>query len=153
MERTLIIIKPDAVQRGLIGEIITRFERRGLRIAGMKFMQIDRALAERHYAEHKGKDFYESLLAYITSAPSVVMVLEGPNAVEAARQTIGLTNPIKAAGGTIRADFGMETGRNLVHGSDKPEKGEQEVALFFQPEELVSWSRDVDRWIFEHSQQ
>lgn len=149
MERTLIIIKPDAVQRGLVGEIITRFERRGLRIVGMKFMQIDRALAEKHYAEHKGKSFYESLLAYITSAPVVVMVLEGPNAVQIARNTIGATKPVEATPGSIRGDFGLETGRNLVHGSDGLESSKREIELFFRSEEVISWSRDVDRWIFE----
>jgi len=149
VERTLIIIKPDAVQRGLVGEIITRFERRGLRIVGMKFMQIDRALAEKHYAEHKGKSFYESLLAYITSAPVVVMVLEGPNAVQIARNTIGATKPVEATPGSIRGDFGLETGRNLVHGSDGLESSKREIELFFRSEEVISWSRDVDRWIFE----
>jgi len=149
VERTLIIIKPDAVQRGLIGEIITRFERRGLRIVGMKFMRIDRALAEQHYAEHRDKSFYESLLDYITSAPVVVMVLEGPNAVQIARNTIGATKPIDAAAGSIRGDFGLETGRNLVHGSDSPASSQREVALFFEAEELISWTRDVDRWILE----
>ncbi|HEX3049610.1 MAG TPA: nucleoside-diphosphate kinase [Aggregatilineaceae bacterium] len=149
MERTLIIIKPDAVQRGLIGEIIRRFENRGLRIAGMKFMQVPRELAERHYAEHKGKGFYEGLLQYITSAPVVVMALEGKNAIAIARGTIGSTKPVEAAPGSIRGDFGMEVGRNLVHGSDKPESAEREVNLFFAPEELVDWQRETDRWIFE----
>ncbi len=149
MERTLIIIKPDAMQRGLAGEIVRRFEARGLRIVGMKFMQISRELAEKHYAEHVDRDFYESLLAYITSAPVIVMVLEGNEAIEAARSTIGKTNPIVAAPGTIRGDLGMETGRNLVHGSDKPESAEREVSLFFVPDELVSWQRDTERWIFE----
>ncbi len=152
MERTLIIIKPDAVQRGLIGEIITRFERRGLRIVGMKFMRIDRALAEQHYAEHQGKPFYESLLDYITSAPVVVMVLEGPNAIQIARNTIGDTKPINATAGSIRGDFGLETGRNLVHGSDSPASGQREIALFFEAEELISWTRDVDRWILEKAE-
>jgi len=149
VERTLIIIKPEAVQRGLIGEIIRRFENRGLRIAGMKFMQVPRELAERHYAEHKGKGFYEGLLQYITSAPVVVMALEGQNAIAIARGTIGSTKPVEAAPGSIRGDFGMEVGRNLVHGSDKPESAEREVNLFFAPEELVNWQRETDRWIFE----
>lgn len=149
MERTLIIVKPDAVQRGLIGEIIARFERRGLRIIGMKFMQIDRALAARHYAIHQGKPFYEGLLDYITSAPVVVMALEGGDAIQIARNTIGATRPKEAVPGSIRGDFGLEVGRNLVHGSDSPENGEKEVALFFKPEELIAWQRDVDRWIFE----
>lgn len=149
MERTLIIIKPDAVQRGLIGPIITRLERRGLKIVGMKFMQIDKGLAERHYAIHKGKDFYEPLIRYITSAPVVVMVLEGRQAIDIARSTLGATKPAEAAPGTIRADYGLEVGRNLVHGSDGPDTAAFEVGLFFGEEELVPWERDTDRWIFE----
>ncbi len=149
MERTLIIIKPDAVQRGLIGEIITRFERRGLRIAAMKLIHIDQALAERHYAIHKGKPFYEALIQYITSSPVVVMALEGNDAIEIARRTMGATKPAEAAPGTIRADFGLEIGRNLVHGSDGPDTAASEVPLFFAKGEVVSYARDVDRWIFE----
>lgn len=149
MERTLIIIKPDAVQRGLTGEILRRFEQRGLRIVGMKFMQVSRTLAEKHYAVHAGKGFYESLVGYITSAPVVVMALEGTNAVEAARGTIGATNPAKAAAGTIRADLALEIGRNLVHGSDSVENGEIEIANFFTEDELVNWTRATDTWIFE----
>ncbi len=149
MEQTLIIIKPDAVQRGLIGEIITRFERRGLRIAAMKLIHIDRALAERHYAIHKGKPFYEPLIEYITSSPVVVMALEGNDAIEIARRTMGATNPTQAAPGTIRADFGLEIGRNLVHGSDGPDTAAIEVPLFFTEQEVVSYERDTDRWIFE----
>ena len=149
MERTLIIIKPDAVQRGLIGEIVTRFERRGLRIAAMKLIHIDKALAERHYAIHKGKPFYEPLIQYITSSPVVVMALEGNNAIEIARRTMGATDPAEAAPGTIRADFGLEIGRNLAHGSDGPETAAIEVPLFFSEKELVSYERDTDRWIFE----
>lgn len=149
MERTLIIIKPDAVQRGLIGPIITRFEQRGLRIVGIKFMQISHSLAERHYAVHKGKPFYEGLLAYITSGPVVVMALEGPKAIAAARVTMGATRPLEASPGTIRADFGLEVGRNLVHGSDSPDTARFELDLFFDELELVSWTRDTDRWILE----
>ncbi len=149
MERTLIIIKPDAVQRGLAGEILRRFEQRGLKIAGMKFMQVSRELAQKHYAVHEGKPFYEGLVNYITSSPVVVMALEGTNAVEAARGTIGATNPSKAAAGTIRADFALEIGRNLVHGSDSPENGAIEVANFFSDDELISWARVTDEWIYE----
>lgn len=149
MERTLIIIKPDAVERGLIGQIITRFERRGLRIAAMKLMQIDEELAQRHYAVHEGKPFYESLIRYITSAPVVVMVLEGNNAIEIARRTMGATNPAEAAPGTIRADFGLEIGRNLVHGSDGEDTAIFEVDLFFDEDGILSYERDSDRWIFE----
>jgi len=149
LEHTLVIIKPDAVQRGLIGEIINRFERRGLRIVAMKLMQIDETLARRHYAVHEGKPFYEPLIRYITSSPVVVMVLEGNNAIEIVRRTMGATNPAEAAPGTIRADFGLEIGRNLVHGSDGPETAAFEVPLFFTEEEILSYARDTDRWIFE----
>ena len=149
MERTLIIVKPDAVQRGLTGEIIHRFERRGLRIIGMKFIQMSRALAEQHYGIHQGKPFYEGLVNYIISGPVVVMALEGTNAITAARNTMGATKCSDAAAGTIRGDFGLEIGRNLVHGSDSVENGVKEVGFFFKEEELVAWSRDVDGWIFE----
>ena len=149
MERTLVIAKPDAVQRGLIGEIIARFERRGLKIVGLKLIQIDDELANRHYGVHKGKPFFEGLIKYITSAPVVVMVLEGNRAIEAARGTMGATNPVAAAPGTIRADYGLEIGRNLVHGSDGPETAAHEIALFFKEDELIGWQRDTDPWIFE----
>jgi len=149
VERTLVIIKPDAVQRGLIGPIITRLEQRGLKIVGMKFMQIDEELAHRHYAIHEGKGFFEGLIQYITSAPVVVMVLEGPQAIKIVRNTLGATRPIEAEQGTIRADFGLEIGRNLTHGSDTLENAAIEVNLFFGEEGLVSWDRDTDRWIYE----
>lgn len=149
MERSLVLVKPDGVQRGLVGEIIARLERRGLRLAGAKFMQVSTALAEEHYAEHKGKPFYEGLVEYITSAPVMAMAWEGPNAVAAIRQTMGATRPTEAAPGTIRHDFGLEVGRNLTHASDKPETGEREIWLWFKPEELVSWSREIDKWVFE----
>lgn len=149
MERTLIIVKPDGVQRGLTGEIIARFERRGLRIIGMKFLQVSRELAEKHYADHVGKPFFAGLVDYITSAPVVVMALEGTNAIAAARKTIGATKPNEADAGTIRGDFALEIGRNLVHGSDSPENGVKEVANFFSEDELVSWNRATDTWIFE----
>lgn len=149
MEHTLVIIKPDAVQRGLIGEIITRFERRGLRIAAMKLMQIDESLAKRHYAIHEGKPFYEPLIRYITSSPVVVMALEGNDAIEITRRTMGATNPAEAAPGTIRADFGLEIGRNLVHGSDGTDTAAFEVPLFFEEDEIISYERNTDRWIFE----
>ncbi|MBK8033917.1 MAG: nucleoside-diphosphate kinase [Chloroflexi bacterium] len=149
MERTLIIVKPDAVQRGLTGEVIRRFEARGLRIVGMKFMQVSRELAEKHYAVHQGKPFFNGLVDYIVSSPVVVIALEGTNAIEAARGTIGATNPAKAGAGTIRGDFGLEIGRNLVHGSDSPENGLVEIANFFTEAELISWGRVTDPWIFE----
>ncbi len=149
MERTLIIVKPDAVQRGLSGEIIRRFENRGLRIVGMKFIHMSRELAGRHYAIHQGKPFYEGLINYITSSPVVVMVFEGTQAVAVARNTIGATKPVDAAAGTIRGDLGLEVGRNLVHGSDSVENAGKEINLFFSAGELFDWTRDTDRWIFE----
>lgn len=148
MERTFIILKPDAVQRGLVGEIIQRFERRGLKIVGMKFLQVDEALARRHYAVHESRPFFTGLIQYITSAPVVAMVVEGTNAIAVVRATVGATKPAEAAPGTIRADFGLEIGRNLVHASDGPETAATEIALWFG-EELVSWSRAGDPWIFE----
>jgi len=149
MEKTLVLIKPDGVQRGLIGEVISRLERRGLRLVGAKFMQVSQELAATHYGEHKGKKFYDGLIDYITSAPVMAMVWEGPLAVEAVRQTMGSTRPTEAAPGTVRHDFALQIGRNLTHASDKVETGEREVALWFKPEELVSWSRENDAWIFE----
>ncbi len=149
MEQTLIIVKPDAVQRGLIGPIITRLEQRGLRIVAMKMIHMDQALARRHYAVHEGKPFYEPLVAYITAAPVVLMVIEGDDVVQMVRQTVGATDPAKAAPGTIRADYGVTIGRNLIHASDSPESGMQEVALFFDQSELLSYRRDTDRWILE----
>jgi nucleoside-diphosphate kinase len=149
VERTLIIVKPDAVQRGLSGEIIRRFENRGLRIVGMKFIHMSRELAGRHYAIHQGKPFYDGLIQYITSAPVIVMVLEGTQAVAVARNTIGATRPADAAAGTIRGDLGLEVGRNLVHGSDSVDNAVIEINLFFSAGELIDWTRDTDRWIFE----
>lgn len=149
MARTLVIVKPDAVQRGLIGPIISRLEATGLKIIGLKFMQIDRDLAARHYAVHEGKPFYEGLIDYITSSPVVVMVLEGPRAIEIVRRTMGATRPAEAQAGTIRADLALEIGRNLVHGSDSPETAAYEMDLFFTEAELVPWARDTDRWIYE----
>ncbi len=149
MERTLVLVKPDGVQRGLIGKIISRLEHRGLRLVAAKFMRVSKELAETHYAVHKGKSFYEGLISYITSAPVMAMVWEGPNAVAAIRQTMGSTKPIEAAPGTVRHDFALEVGRNLTHASDTVENAEKEVALWFKPDELVDWTRDVDKWIFE----
>jgi nucleoside-diphosphate kinase len=151
MERTLVLVKPDGVQRGLIGEIISRLERRGLRLVAAKFIQVSQELAETHYAIHQGKPFYTGLIKYITSAPVMAMVWEGPNAVAAIRQTMGATRPIDAAPGSIRHDFALEVGRNLTHASDSAENGEKEVALWFSPTELVDWKRAVDPWIFEKS--
>ncbi len=149
VEKTLVLVKPDGVQRGLIGEIISRLERRGLRLVAAKFMQVSPELAETHYAIHKGKPFYEGLIAYITSSPVMAMVWEGPNAVAAVRQTMGATRPTEAAPGTVRHDFGLEVGRNLTHASDTPENGEKEVALWFEEDELVPWERALDPWYFE----
>jgi nucleoside-diphosphate kinase len=149
MERTLIIIKPDGVQRALVGEIVKRFDARGLRIAGMKLMRISRETAEKHYAEHKGKPFYEGTVAYMTSAPVVVMCLEGPDAVTAARATMGATNPLNAPPGSIRGDFGVNISRNLVHGADKPETAVRELALYFADDELISYERSPDKWLKE----
>lgn len=149
MERTLVLVKPDGVQRGLIGEAISRFERRGLRLVAAKFITVSTELAETHYAEHKGKGFYADLISYITSAPVMAMVWEGPNAVLAVRQTVGSTKPYESAPGTIRHDFALEVGRNLIHASDQVATGEREVALWFKTEELVNWTRAIDAWVFE----
>lgn len=149
MERTLIIIKPDAVQRGLTGEIIKRFEQRGLKVVAMKLLQVERELAEQHYDVHRERPFFASLVEYIISSPVVVFALEGRNAVKAARQTIGATNPVDAAPGTIRGDFAMEIGRNLVHGSDSVENGEKELALWFTEGDFAPHSRANDAWLYE----
>jgi nucleoside-diphosphate kinase len=149
VERSLVLVKPDAVQRGLIGEVIARLERRGLRLVAAKFMVVSQELAETHYAIHKGKPFYDGLIQYITSAPVMAMVWEGPGAIAAVRQTMGATRPTEAAPGSIRHDFALQVGRNLTHASDTLENGEKEVALWFRPEEVITWERETDRWIFE----
>ena len=149
MERTLVLIKPDGVQRGLIGEIVGRFERRGLRLVGMKFMQMGREMAQKHYGEHEGKPFYNGLVDYITSGPIVAMVWEATNAIQIVRDMMGKTKPHESPLGTIRGDFGVEVGRNLVHGSDSPDSAKREVALFFPDAEQVNWQRSIDPWIFE----
>jgi nucleoside-diphosphate kinase len=164
MERSLVIVKPDAMQRGLMSEVLGRLERRGLRFVGMKLMQVDRQLAEQHYAEHQGKPFYEGLVSYITSTPVVVAAIEGParetdrdtgepkagsGACAIIRSTVGATNPAIAAPGTIRGDFGLTIGRNLVHASDSPASGRREVAIFFDEGELLTYERDLDGWILE----
>ncbi|MFQ5593359.1 MAG: nucleoside-diphosphate kinase [Anaerolineae bacterium] len=149
MKRTLVLIKPDAVQRGLVGEIIARLERRGLKIVGLKLVDVTDTLAREHYAVHEGKPFFEPLIAYITASPVVAMVVEGPRAIEVVRQTMGATAPAEASPGTIRADFALEIGRNLVHGSDGPATAQQEIALWFEERELVNWGRAMDQWIYE----
>lgn len=149
MERTLVLIKPDGVQRGLVGSILARFEARGLKIVGLKLVQVSPELAERHYAVHQGKSFYEGLVRYIVSGPVLAMVLEGTNTVVAVRKTVGATKAFEADPGTIRGDFALEVGRNLVHASDAPETALEEVALWFPDHELAVYARDTDRWIFE----
>jgi len=149
MERTLVLIKPDGVQRGLVGEFIARLERRGLKIVGLKLVDVTEHLARAHYAVHEGKPFYEPLISYITSSPVVAIVVEGPQAIEVVRRTMGATSPAEASPGTIRADFALEIGRNLVHGSDGPNTAQQEIALWFEEPELISWERATDRWIYE----
>jgi len=149
MERTLVIIKPDAVQRGLVGPILTRLERRGLRLAAMKFIQITPELASRHYHVHQGKPFYKGLVEFITSGPVVVAVIEGMDAINTVRKTMGATNPAQAEPGTIRADYALEIGRNLVHGSDGAETAAYEIPLFFTEAEILSYERAIDGWINE----
>jgi len=149
VDRTLVIVKPDGVQRGLIGPVIDRFERRGLRLAALKFMLMPRELASRLYAVHRRKAFYEPLLDYITSGPVAVMVWEAPDAVSTVRKTMGSTRPAEAEPGTIRGDYGLDVGRNIVHGSDSLETAAFEVGLFFQEDEVVNWERSCDPWVFE----
>ncbi|HEV3310460.1 MAG TPA: nucleoside-diphosphate kinase [Chloroflexota bacterium] len=146
-ERTLIIVKPDAMQRGLAGTIISTFENRGLRICGLKLMQIDRELAEKHYGVHKGKPFFVGLVEFITSSPVIVGVLEGPDAIAAARASMGATNPVQADPGSIRGRHAIEIGHNLIHGSDSTDTARFEIDLFFSASEIVDYRRDVDRWI------
>ena len=146
-ERTLVLVKPDGVQRQLSGRIIARFEERGLKIVGLKLVAVDRALAERHYAIHRDKPFFAGLIDFITSSPVVAMVLEGPGAIELSRSIVGATRPEQAAPGTIRGDLAMVTAQNLVHASDGAETAEAELALWFAPGELLSYERDVDRWV------
>lgn len=148
-ERTLVLVKPDGVQRGLAGEIVGRLERTGLQIIGMKLMQISEDLASRHYAEHVDKPFYPGLVSFITSSPVVALVLEGPGAISTTRKIMGVTNPADAAPGTIRGDLGIDMGRNLIHGSANAEDAAREVALFFDDSELVSYDRATQPWIVE----
>ncbi len=148
-ERTLVLLKPDAVQRGLVGALISRFEATGLRIAAMKLIQMDEALAKKHYAVHQGKPFFAGLVQFITSGPIMAMVLEGPRAIEIVRKAMGATDPAKAAPGSIRGDLAVSIGMNLVHGSDGPETAAREVALFFSAKEIIGYQRSLDRWIVE----
>jgi nucleoside-diphosphate kinase len=146
-ERTLVLIKPDGVQRQLVGRILARFEERGLKLVGLKLMQVERSLAERHYAVHQGKPFYAGLVDFITSGPLVAIALEGPNVISAVRVMVGATRAHEAAAGTIRGDLAIETGQNLVHASDGPETAAAELALWFGPGDLVEYSREIDRWV------
>lgn len=149
MERTLVLVKPDGVQRGLVGGVLSRFERSGLRLVALKMLRMDRQMAERHYAVHRGKAFFEGLVAFITVSPLVAAVFEGPRAVEVVRKLMGETDPARAAPGTIRGDLGLTMTHNVVHGSDSAENAEREIGLFFRPEELLSYERQVERWVRE----
>ncbi|MBN1109501.1 MAG: nucleoside-diphosphate kinase [Methanomassiliicoccales archaeon] len=149
MERTFVMLKPDAVQRGLMGQIVARLEARGFRPVAIKFMRIPRELAERHYAEHKGKGFFPKLIEYITSGPVLVMVWEGDNIISVMRGMMGKTNPVEAVPGTIRGDFAQQTGRNIVHGSDSPESAKREIELFFNDYELLSYEPCSKDWLYE----
>jgi len=150
VQRTLIILKPDAVQRAIVGELIARFERRGLRLAAMRLVKVDRALAEKHYEIHKGKFFYEDLVKTISAAPVVAAVLEGPNAIAVVRAMVGATRPHEAAPGTIRGDYALVGLRNLVHASDAPETATAEIALWF-PDGVVAYTRDLEKWMTDES--
>ena len=148
-ERTLILVKPDGVQRGLIGQIIGRIEQKGLQLASAKLIQLDRDIAETHYGEHADKPFFNGLVDFITSSPIMAMVIEGVDAIAVMRSTMGSTNPIEAAPGTIRGDYGLSIGLNLIHGSDSIDSAKREIDLFFSKSEIIDYSRDVDRWITE----
>jgi len=149
MEKTFVMIKPDGVQRNLIGEIISRFEKKGLKVVALKMMRVNEEVAHKHYGEHKGKPFFSGLVEYITSGPVVAMVLEGKGAIEMVRAMMGATDPLKAEPGTIRGAYGIDIGRNVVHGSDAPESAEREIKLFFNEEEILNYRRDIDSWIYE----
>ena len=149
MERTYLMVKPDGVQRGLVGEIMSRFEKKGLKLVAAKLMVIPKETAEKHYAEHKDKKFFPSLISYITSGPVFAMVWEGENAVQVCRNIMGKTNPQESAPGAIRGDYCMVTGVNIIHGSDSPESAAREIGIFFRPEDLVDYKRDSDKWIYE----
>jgi len=148
MERSLVLIKPDAIQRGLAGEIISRLEKKGLKIVALKMLHMDNTLAQRHYAIHKGKDFFDDLVNFITSGPVIAIIFQGKNAVQIIRQMMGETDPVKARSGTIRGDFGIDIGHNLVHGSDSLDNASKEIDLFFSAEEVFNYEREVDTWIY-----
>jgi len=151
LERTLVMLKPDAVQRGFVGQILARFDAKGLKIVALKMARMDRALAERHYAPHKGKDFYDPLIRFVTSGPLVFVVLEGKDAVAVVRKMMGATFGPAAEPGTIRGDLGMSNRFNLIHGSDAPDVAEREIALFFRPEELIDWQPAAQPWVYDFS--
>lgn len=151
MEHTFLMVKPDGVARGLVGEVLSRIERRGLKIVAMKLIHVDKELAKKHYAEHEGKPFFEPLVSYITASPSVAMVVEGEDAIKVLRGMVGATNPKEAAPGTIRGDLAMETGRNIVHASDSENSAKREISLFFGPEEIFPYERTDDKWVYEDS--
>lgn len=149
VERTFVMVKPDGVQRGLVGEIISRLERKGLKIVAMKMLKIPREMAETHYAEHKEKPFFDALVSYITSGPVVAMVVEGRSAITVVRNLVGKTNPVEAAPGTIRGDLAMDIGRNVVHASDSPESAKREISIFFTEDEIVNYSKVDEDWVYE----
>ncbi|QNB47394.1 nucleoside-diphosphate kinase [Thermanaerosceptrum fracticalcis] len=149
MERTFVMVKPDGVQRGLIAEIIGRLEKKGYKLIGLKMLTLTPETAALHYAEHAGKPFYPGLISFITSGPVVAMVWEGKNAVKGVRTLMGITNPTEAIPGSIRGDYGIDMGRNVVHGSDSPVSAQREIAIYFKEEELVDYQRDMDKWIYE----
>jgi nucleoside-diphosphate kinase len=148
MEKTFLMVKPDGVQRGLIGEIVSRLEKKGFQLVGAKLMQVSKELAEQHYAEHKERPFFGELVDFITSGPVFAMVWQGENVIATARQMMGSTNPKDAQPGTIRGDFGLTVGKNVIHGSDSPESAEREIGLFFKEEELVSYNKLMNQWIY-----
>ncbi|MBC1497119.1 nucleoside-diphosphate kinase [Listeria welshimeri] len=147
MEQTYVMVKPDGVERGLIGEIVAKIEKKGIKLVAGKLIQIDRKLAEQHYAEHIGKPFFEDLIGFITSGPVFAMVLEGDDVIKTARRMMGKTNPLEADAGTIRAEYAVHTNRNVIHGSDSPESAKREIQLFFEPHEILSYEKAVDIWV------
>lgn len=149
MEKTFLMLKPDAVQRGLVGEIINKFEKKGFKLVALKMLQVDRALAEEHYQEHKGKNFFEPTVKYIMSSPVIAMVWEGKNVVSLAREMMGATNPAKASPGSIRGSYAMDISRNVIHGSDSVESAQREISLYFRPEEILSFSKAGEEWLSE----
>ena len=149
MQKTLLLVKPDGVQRGLVGQIVSRIEQKGLKLVGLKLMRVNQELANQHYGEHVGKPFFNDLVDFITSSPIVAMAVEGDNVVQVMRVIMGTTNPQEASPGTIRGDFGMTIGMNLIHGSDSAESAERELSLFFNSEEILDYQREVDKWVIE----